>query len=426
LDIDQGGSEQAQPFPTPPVNNGSWTLQTPNPLPPGWTQKIATPVPGSHLFTFTWSDPVTASVGSQLCVVNTYQYYYNGAAYIGWFPVLLTVIDPSLEIYDINRQQRVPEPLEGIIDADVGGQVSLRAQSINGSQVSNVVWSLAGSYVGDYQLGATNPTPLPLNLNMNPLTFYWVSGGDNNVSVTATLTKNGISKSHTVSGTYFLQTPMPMETDAATTGINLGRYSADDLQTQLSLGTVLNLPSSAGINFYDQQFIPGFAYIAVSQLIQSNTIIQADPSASSTPDPPINTGTAWWADGCNLLTIDATGHNQNIYFPPPIAAFQTMDAPAKPLDPRARSYAISDSFRSYYMYKLAPGQIGPISYPKTIWVSLGRVDWSYSAIVSKDSSGKWVLTSSSPPPAQIVAKPPVELPSWKHTYLPQLGCPSVP
>ncbi len=349
----------------------------------------------------------------------------------GWLTELLTVIDPSLQIYDMDKSEALPEDAQDQLGSVVGGQMNLKAQTIDGSQISNVVWTIGGNPILDYQLSSPNPSPQPLtNLAVNPIAYYWVQGSNSNtVSVTATITKNGTQKQHTISGYYFVATPSPYETDAALTSVQVGQYISNDPFPQLSFGTQMNLPSSAGILYTSDMMIPGgdAGYVAITQLIQSSTTVVPDPKASGTPPPVASTGGQWWDDGCSLLTLSPNGSvDQNIYFFNQ-AFFQTIDAPAQPLSPNALSYTINDSFRGYYMFKMAPGQSDPNNdYPKTIWVSLGRLDWSYTGTATK-TNGTWSLTSYKNPLSYIAATSPSELPTWSSTLYSQgSNCPSVP
>ena len=131
----KGGSITVSISPTPASNAGTWTLETPSPIPAGWSQAIHTPPPGTHEFSFTFSAASTVAAGSQLCIVDMYNDQDGHFTQQGWLTELLTVIDPSLQIYDMDKSEALPEDAQDQLGSVVGGQMNLKAQTIDGSQI---------------------------------------------------------------------------------------------------------------------------------------------------------------------------------------------------------------------------------------------------------------------------------------------------
>jgi hypothetical protein len=74
---------------------------------------------------------------------------------------------------------------------------------------------------------------------------------------------------------------------------------------------------------------------------------------------------------------------------------------------------ITDSFHGYLLYRPA----GDTN--KTIWVTLEKVEWSYSGAATKGTNGVWSLDSSFPiPPVNPIGSDTAELPTWNRYILP--------
>jgi hypothetical protein len=425
--------------PSDEPTGGQWSLPaTPIPLPSGWIQLGTPPPPTGRVATIKWSVASDAAVGSQLCVVESYFFNVPRNQTDYWL-ALITVV-PPLQIYDINKQLVVEGSPGAGPNAVVGGQIGVKAQAIDGSQVSSVVWTIPASPIKDYQL-ANGGTPQPLtttDLHSNPVKFYWISPGSNTIGLTATLTKNGASKNWSASGSYTVNAPLITQMDAvATPSVNLGQYDTSTAAPSLSLGTIINLPPTAGMKFTFTMITPtdvDNVYLGITQFINTNMSLSPDPKLLPTlaplpTTPPLPT---YYLDSCALELISPDGKS---YQTAPLpaggtyATFQTVDSPGVgPLSLKALSYTIPEHFKSYYMFKPAPGGSG--HYPKTIWVALGRLAWSWSGTATRTSANAWLGPSSSQVPgAGLQATATQEIPVWLKGQVYNAGgsgCPPVP
>jgi len=252
-----------------------------------------------------------------------------------------------------------------------------------------------------------------------------------------------IGPTDSASGAYYVETPLVLQAQSnAAQRINVGMFQTappspdPTIEPYLSLGTELNLPSTAGILFtynVQQPMDTAGGYFAITQLISANPIVSPNPKSKPTPAPLPTTGqNVWDLDTCALETIDPTGSRLQAFDFPinvnPFPYWQTEDTPGVGLFSNALSYTAPESFRSYFMYKPQSGGTG--AYPKTIWVSLGRLDWTWNGTttIANPLNDTWNPATGVVVPQPVgYAQAPAELPSWVTTY-PFKGsnCPSVP
>lgn len=299
--------------------------------------------------------------------------------------------------------------------------------------LSNPSWNIHGEIVGGYDF-ADGATPIPANPtpSSSTIAFYWIEGNDWKVHVAATLVRqDGLEQAAPTADAYFhVEAPAFTLMKADTTAVQVGQYVQTQGDVELSFGTVLNLPTSAGIQALATDTYKASAptdydgYISATQLVQSNTTESPNPQSSeSPPPPPQNTGSQYWLDTCNLFTTEPNGDpgtNRNLYIgaAQPVV-YETVDAPNEGLLGQSLDSQIeNDSFIDDFMWR-------PTG-PDAIWVGFGQLTWFWSGTASRTGNpnvnGGWVLATSSNSSSPVVGTHEAgTMPSWPHVYNPDSG-----
>ena len=102
----------------------------------------------------------------------------------------------------------------------------------------------------------------------------------------------------------------------------------------------------------------------------------------------------------------------------------TYDAPASELADPMTSLSRSDYFDKYFMYKPTA-----TSTRKSIWVSLAKASWQWSAKAQRTAAGQpWPSTTINPQGVYVSsAAASAQMPSWANVYnFAGTDCPSIP
>lgn len=406
------------------VQGGSVTLQMPSwvyiPWPSNGYLEYNMPVGMTVAFTAGPVETYSISSTIQPGVYCVYQELYNppgqsanGGAY--WFQ--FTVL-PAIEIKDAGGNVVSGTTPTAHV---VGRQLALSVVPTDGNAtLSSIQWGLTGNPIDHYNFAAgygpsnTNSS----SLNAAAVSFYWADlTPSETASVVATASENGVSGLVSSAAPYNIIGPSNISMTVQESSVQDSFWNLCCIA--MSLGTTLNLPSSAGIQFNFSATAPpgsdGNGYFAASQQVSENDSQVATPNFTPTPPPLDNNGTnVYWRDGCALMTTQSDGsdgHARNLY----VAGAQpvtyiTVDAPEPAfLSDALNQFTANEAFKTWFMYR--PTGVN------SIWVPLGEVRWHWQATANRTGPGVWASPSSEVTPAPIVDQPATHFPSWPDKFL---------
>lgn len=322
------------------------------------------------------------------------------------------VTDQTVSLID--KQSGTPSPWPSIM---VGQQVQLQASPASG--LTNVQWHFDSIATSDVVADAYTKnaavvgTPSPVQPSGNPLSFYWVSGGNKHVYVTAQYPN---VQGPLIADVYYqLATPRPQPTISSTTStvqvsldtVGTGTQCQAPLYTftALHLGVPCDSSQLPGISSSYSVVVPpyGAGQIAVAQLMQL------------TFSGTINGQTVSYTTG------DINHKMLDTQFPAYGAAYAAgsttevfPDSPYYDLDTSKCSKVTETmNFTDYFMYQpAANGRNGG-----RVWVTDAIQNWNWSGTANVDKTGQWVLiTTKTVNPGTVTTQASTLLPSWNAWY----------
>ncbi|HRT09469.1 MAG TPA: hypothetical protein P5233_13900 [Candidatus Paceibacterota bacterium] len=256
-------------------------------------------------------------------------------------------------------------------------------------------WSVTTNYCIKEQLQSSD-------LATNPVAFYWINSGHAlQVSCTA-----DVAGAVVLARTWFtIHRPTATLITKSSTNIPPVHIATDaEGHKALQYGENLHTPGKDGMSASMTVTAPanGGGHVGYIQMLDQTTRRRLEED-----------GTRWITRGGQafdgfigiaafpigseetkeLQFYDSPG--QFVYYPPKVDS---------------RWVSASDRFSLYVVYK--PNEAGQGS---NIWVTLRKVEWSWSGAASKDSSGAWTLDQGYPaPPVDPVSQDSVFQPTWNR------------
>ena len=305
-------------------------------------------------------------------------------------------IAPSVSIED----KSVTNPTDTKI---VGQHVLLNAvPAPAGASMTDITWSIPGNTVADYQPTLNSAAPVPLTaLSSASASYYWIEGTPS-VTITLSAKVNGTAVSATKKFTVLGPTGVTMPTTTRNVLVSYNQYPQLPDQWALSLG----LPTfrQQGIDFTRFGLTApanGAGAAAVRQLIYSQ---YSTVDASGARNTVRTTNGQFWLDSTLLYNNQqvAVGAGAGITLADQ-SAFS--DAPALALAAPYVSESKSDAFQTYLVYRPDGSD--------SIWVTLGKLAWSWSGTATLRENAWSVSASSAPFPANPNGNTSIhELPAW--------------
>jgi hypothetical protein len=280
----------------------------------------------------------------------------------------------------------------------VGQQVNLQATvDTVGIATSNFTWSVSGAQsklaISNYVIAADNSSAqvLPLvQTNKASISFYWVSGGQQNVFCSVLLNNGSVATS---SAGFTVQQP------------------------HQTIGYI-NVQPTVDANYYDPQY-PAPAYLHLGNPnpaspygITFTRNGDSDPYGGSNywSQVIVSTLTLWRLNNSTCLQFSAANSldQRNPYNPVPDIA-NTWDAPGIPLLANYVEVATANSFCMYLMY--TPPGANSISVPSA------AVSWNWYGDAVQNS-GVWSKKPGTVPVASVTADGPTNgFPAWTGVVL---------
>jgi len=372
---------------------------------------------------YTYCYKIVTNAGAEIVDVNSGSILKSlpvGTAWITWWP------SPG-------PPTPTPNPVPTTV---IGKHIKLKAQTIGTGTLNSPVWwgnsqtPDPTSAIKAYALStpaAARTLLSSTDLSAASLNFYWLQAGGGAVNLT--YADNPSGSTYALNAFYLIEGPTFGSMDARTNPVQVGPYHAGQ-GPQLSVGTVISLPTSGGIYWvhptytYKATAPKDFdGYISITQILQSNYSQVPNPLSTATPPaPPPSTGTAYWLDACPLYTVLTNGDSgitRNLYVAKGAqVTYDTVDAPTNGLlTTTLNSQTQKDNFIDYFMYRPSGAE--------SIWVSFGKLTWFWSGTATRTGdphvNGGWVLATPTPTPMPSIVHGTVEqgeLPSWPNVYEP--------
>ena len=302
--------------------------------------------------------------------------------------------------------------------------------------VSNVDWTSLGSTgLGQVPtttgqtftnpLGTESPSPNP---SLNPITYYWLSGGSNVVWVKANVNYNGTAIPMIAIAPYNVESPALTSQSLAATFLAPSIASPPPFWI-MELGNAGNPPSSVGLTSTYTATAPTHypGWYAESQVVSNNpspmpTAPSPYPWATTSPFPPAT----YWADGCAIYgvewvsngwkEVDPTYGNANqgtVQFGP------TLDAPDEQLSDTEwnltlQSLYADDKFIDSFIFRPA------VSVP-SIWVVISQLSWDWGGLAASSGGNSWAYTDPISPGGTtggtLYGKPSSNFVGWPNALL---------
>ncbi len=262
---------------------------------------------------------------------------------------------------------------------------------------SNFAWSVDGSAISNYVVATDSSSAqvLPLaQTNSSTVNFYWVSGGQQNVSCTVVL-PNGMKA--TGKAGFNVQKPTVNSFTSTTGPIVVGNAWTD---LELSCGT----PSTVGIIYTAQITAPAAVGGQLKFTQTTNGDFQRTHTNNVTDSLVVP---AWWLD--NHDPYGGQGHGPYNIVAGMQLSMSDNDSPGVPLQIGFKTMdAIIDDFGLYLMFKPSGN---------SIWVPLSKINWGWSGIAqSSDGGVTWTKASG----AQDVTNPSgantTNFPEWSSVF----------
>jgi len=292
----------------------------------------------------------------------------------------------------------------------VGQKIALTCD-VGGLTIASNTWTIPGDTVKRYEFYMpqydTNTYSIleylqPADYHSNSISYYWINGASSlPVQCTATVSNQ------TLKATAYFTVNRPVGTLTATTTTNSPPvdilYSADG-SIDLQYGIRLRPPTPGEEGIY-------LSFSVSTPTNGAGSFGYVQRVDSTLRRWRLDDGTQWKKQGTNIIDTDPVGTIVNsttyvdnsdedaTYFP---------DSPGfhlySPGGFSSKWVSISDSFTGWLVYK-------PVG--DSIWVTLRKLQWSWSGGASKDTNGSWTLSSGySPPPVNPASQPSIELPTW--------------
>ena len=350
-------------------------------------------------------------------------------------PVNLTTTGPAGLYSFTNQVQAVGLK---IIDANTGADLTLQTNTVIVGQqmnltcrlsltnalladslLSNFQWTVPGQTVKNYQqifISATNTFSIKENLTntdytVNPISFYWIDGGTNlEVDCAATVLGAQVKAK-----AYFtINRPIGILTTITTTNVPPVNFATDtNGPIALQYGASANNSGQAGIFFIFGASTPtnGAGAIGLVQIINSTTRRWILDDTNSTAQKSIGTNLLdTGPDGPVVLATLPMDANESDGYTYPDSPGQGFYQVVNGVRQNFKWTSASDAFTDYLVYRPA-GETN-----STIWVTLCKVNWSWSGAATKGTNGVWTLDSGYPaPPVNPIGSNSIELPAWNGT-----------
>jgi len=278
----------------------------------------------------------------------------------------------------------------------VGQRVSLEVRTRPaGRSMTNIQWTIAGERVSDYAQSSSRATRTDLaagDLDSATVDYYYIAGGNRQVSVSATV--NGTAL--TASMNYGVLAPTGVAMTSATGAVAVGNPGFPGSGLEFHYGT----NATPGIEWTLTCTAPagGAGEIAGTQLVSG------DRTRTLTAGGTVETrssGGAWQLD--NTVPYDtavaiAAGAS---------ATWTSSDSPGTPLTATWTRKTVDQDFRIYFMYKPSGAD--------SIWVTLMRLGWDWAGQTAR--TGAAAANTWGAPTGVSNARNPsgaasTELPTW--------------
>jgi hypothetical protein len=292
----------------------------------------------------------------------------------------------------------------------VGQQMNLKCQlSVTNVTFTNFSWTIPGQTVKRYDqlavVDVTNTYTVMENLTnsdlaSNSIAFYWINGGTN-LEVDCSAMVNG----KPVNGRAYFNVNRPAGTLITVTTTNIPPVNIitnDDGSLALQYGTFTNVAGQAGISEFFSVTTPtngagSFAYIQIIDLTTVEWTLDGD--TNNTPHGINGTNildAIPYLYQYGLTSIGNSDTQSNRFYDYPGASLAGDN-----------HVSSSDQFSGYLMYRPA----GDTN--STIWVTLQKVQWSWSGAATKGTNGVWTLDTGYPnPPINPAGTNSTTLPTW--------------
>jgi len=312
-----------------------------------------------------------------------------------------------LEIVDVSTGNVVSGTNQTKI---VGQKIRLRVRTKPlGQTMTDTRWAIPGDRVKNYtqSVGSGVKTDLAAaDLRNTSIDYYWISGGNQIVQVSAHVAGTKLS----ASVTYRVLRPVVDYFTTAISSVNICVGNYIDPGTWLA---AFQPPATPGNQWDAQVTAPagGDGQIGFTQLINVNRTRTSNAGGTTT----LSTGGDFDLDGD--LGIQYSG-------PQPIAAGGSAqlnggrysDSPANPLTGDSSASTASDSFQLYLMYQS--------SEPESIWVTLSKVNWNWAGKTTRTgapAANTWGPATGTQLASDRNGTDSIDLPEWKESWSSLLG-----
>ena len=320
-------------------------------------------------------------------------------------PVLLgTPPGCDLEVYDIIQKSVLSDdkPHQTIVGKHV--HLLVRVKDHPDATITSIQWTIPGDTVKSYTTGRASHIDMlsDTDLQAKEILFYWRASTGSSAVVTVQGTVGGKQLKATAKLEALAPTNVSMR--SRTTTVRFG--ATPNFRQALSFGNDA-APDSVGIAFTFSAQAPrgGDGEIAGAQLISSRTCytdIEAPPDAV----PTCQGNPAFLLDNSFPVadSIHVSGGGSGTW--------TNNDSPQSGTQPFERTLSRSDGFRTYLVYKPSGAD--------SIWVSLGRLDWSWAGSARREGDGRrarWIGPLQPAWTANPVGSATSELPQWPDTFV---------
>jgi hypothetical protein len=253
----------------------------------------------------------------------------------------------------------------------VGQQISLSVQVVGTTEAAaNIQWNAPGTKVASYTANSTSGTvDSSPNMQANPVTFYWIDGGDNRqVTLGCRIGTEQFDKN----ATFNVKRPTAsITTNTGTPDVFVPSYGG--LAGQLALEYGDASPGTPGVKFTESVTFPqGFSGDIEWVQVVDGTTRTRTTSANVVEQK----------QGSGVL--------DTFYFYPFNTSNGTEDSPGASLTTAYKAYSINETFSMYLMF-VPTGTTGT-----PIYVPLRKVSWSWSGEAFRlGSFNNWTLSSRS-------------------------------
>jgi hypothetical protein len=311
------------------------------------------------------------------------------------------------------------------VTAIVGQLMNLtcQLQDTNGNVVTtpaitNFAWTVPGQAVKSYQqiIGLTNSSIIMENLNAldlasNSIAFYWINGGTN-LELDCTVTILG----QQVNAKTFFTINRPVGTLTTVTTTNVPAVNiitnSDDGSIFLQFGDNSETSGGAGIYFTFSVTTPtnGAGQFGYLQTVDSihRWILDDSTAMKGTATNAVDVIPAYppiIIRGQTSIGNSASATNSFSDSPGDFLVYGAL--------PARKWVNINDSFHGYLLYR-PNGDTN-----NTIWITLCKLEWSYSGSATKGTNGLWSLDSGyTLPPVNPSGVDTDELPTWNRYVFP--------